>query len=119
MNCRYGGIQNSMHSKKLFQKSFVVIVVAGAWLWAGIVFGAETSTGDSTALTNWLVALKTFRNVGASIADGKLSQAKTQLALAATNLAQPYGALAAQSAVKLESAIALKTNSPARSKALI
>src|SRR5258706_613883 len=87
--------------KNIWGRWLLMLGVLGIVLPAGTAFAADTPAANPGALTNWLVALNSFRNAGTKIGEGKHAEAKTKLAAAATNLATPYGPMAAQFATKL------------------
>src|SRR5438093_937397 len=68
------------------------------------VSGDAPQSAQAVVLTNWLAALNSFRAAGAKLGETNVSQAKIELAAAATNLAAPYGAQAAELAAKLDTA---------------
>jgi len=73
------------------------------------------------ALTNWQTARLTFQRIGSAIDETKPAPAQQQLAMAATNLPAPYGAMAVMFATQLEAAAKLPADkdNPARGKALV
>ncbi len=79
----------------------------------------EAKPVQPAALTNWLIALNTFRQAGADLGDGKPAQAKADLTTASTNLAAPYADTARQLNAKLGAALTLEARSPRQSKALV
>ena len=82
---------------------------------------APAAPGSARGLTNWLVAVSSFRKAGALIGHQKISEAKAELSSGTTNLASPYKSLAAEYLSGLDSALKLSTNQsdPRRLKALI
>src|SRR5580765_396262 len=84
-----------------------------------VALTADVPASNPSALTNWLAALNTFRKAGADIGDGKPALAKAQLAAASTNLPPPYTEMADQINAKLGAALALESQSPRQSKALV
>lgn len=87
----------------------IILVVLGSLLAA--VAAGENRPPQTTALTNWLVALNTFRHAGALVGENKLTDARRELAAASTNLPSPFAAMAAQIAAKIAAASAVGTNS--------
>ncbi len=88
-----------------------VILAIGMTVFPASGFGAQVGTDQTTALTNWRAALVSFQKAGQSIAEKKYPQARTQLISSATNLPEPYGQMANQFLVRLDSTLKQATNS--------
>jgi tetratricopeptide (TPR) repeat protein len=70
-----------------------------------------TPPPDEAALNTWRAPMKSFRNVGELIGRGDFKRARAELNADATNFPAPYGAMAADYAGKLDSAL---TNSDSK-----
>src|SRR6266481_4602974 len=78
-----------------------------ALLLVPIAFISSGTAAPNPALTNWQAALLTFQKAGALIGEAKYPQGRAELTRAATNLAQPYSAMATQRLEQFEAALKL------------